>query len=72
MPDEIPVARYHSLALREETLPKCLQIVARSDDGEVMAVQHRTSPVYGLQFHPESIMTPDGMAILQNFIAIVS
>lgn len=72
MPEEIPVARYHSLALREETLPKCLQIVARSDDGEVMAVQHRTSPVYGLQFHPESIMTPDGMAILQNFIAIVS
>ena len=72
MPEEIPVARYHSLALREETFPKCLQIVARSDDGEVMAVQHRTSPVYGLQFHPESIMTPDGMAILQKFIAIVS
>ena len=48
MPEEIPVARYHSLALKEETLPECLQIVARSDDGEVMAVQHQTNPVYGL------------------------
>ena len=68
LPDQIPVARYHSLSLQEKTLPECLQIVSRADDGEVMAVQHRTYPVYGLQFHPESIMTPDGMVILKNFL----
>ena len=72
MPEEIPVARYHSLALKEETLPECLQIIARSDDDEIMAVRHQTNPVYGLQFHPESIMTPDGMTILQNFITLIS
>ena len=68
LPDQIPVARYHSLSLQEKTLPECLQIVSRADDGEVMAVQHRTYSVYGLQFHPESIMTPDGMIILKNFL----
>ena len=72
MPEEIPVARYHSLALKEETLPECLQIIARSDDDEIMAVRHQTNPVYGLQFHPESIMTPDGMTILQNFITLIA
>ena len=69
--DEIKVARYHSLALKAETLPQCLEITATSDDGEVMAVQHREYPIYGLQFHPESIMTPDGKKILQNFCGIV-
>ena len=69
--EEIPVARYHSLAVLEETLPECLLVTARADDGEVMAVQHRVYPVYGLQFHPESIMTPDGKQILKNFLEVV-
>lgn len=68
LPDSIPVARYHSLALLEETLPECLKVTARTEDGEVMAVQHKTYPVYGLQFHPESILTPDGKAIVKNFL----
>lgn len=66
--DTIPVARYHSLALIEDTLPECLTITARTDDGEVMAVKHKTYPVYGLQFHPESILTPDGNMIVKNFL----
>ncbi|SHL03455.1 anthranilate synthase component 2 [Selenomonas ruminantium] len=62
------VARYHSLAAEENTLPECLQVTARTADGEVMAVQHRDYPIYGVQFHPESIMTPSGKIILENFI----
>ena len=68
LPDTIPVARYHSLALIEDTLPECLTITARTDDGEVMAVKHKNYPVYGLQFHPESILTPDGNKIVKNFL----
>ena len=68
LPEEIPVARYHSLALLEETLPDCLKVTARADDGEIMAVRHREQNVCGLQFHPESILTPDGRVILQNWI----
>lgn len=65
---EITVARYHSLAADKETLPECLSITAETSDGEVMAVEHSNLPVYGLQFHPESVLTPDGEAIIQNFI----
>ncbi|MCR4903882.1 MAG: aminodeoxychorismate/anthranilate synthase component II [Butyrivibrio sp.] len=68
LPAKIKVARYHSLSLKEGTLPSCLKVTARADDGEIMAVQHKEYPVYGLQFHPESIMTPDGKKMLQNFI----
>ncbi len=64
----IPAGRYHSLAAVRETLPACLRVVAETDDGEVMAVQHTSLPVFGLQFHPESILTPDGKQILANFI----
>ena len=64
----IPAARYHSLAAAEEKLPDCLKVTARTRDGEVMAVMHREHPVYGLQFHPESILTPDGPLILKNFL----
>lgn len=67
-PETAPVARYHSLAADAGTLPDCLKITARADDGEVMAVQHVQYPIYGVQFHPESIMTPDGKTMLQNFI----
>lgn len=67
-PEVAPVARYHSLAVDADTLPECLKITALTADGEVMAVQHKAYPVYGVQFHPESIMTPDGKQILRNFI----
>ena len=70
LPGTIPVARYHSLALIEETLPECLTITARTTDGEVMAVMHKEYPVYGVQFHPESILTPDGGVILKNFLGM--
>ena len=67
-PGEAPVARYHSLAVEPETLPPCLKAVTSTRDGEVMAVCHRDYPIYGVQFHPESIMTPDGRQMLINFI----
>lgn len=62
------VARYHSLAADANDLPACLRVVAEVDDGEIMAVMHKTLPIYGLQFHPESIMTPNGKQILKNFM----
>jgi anthranilate synthase component 2 len=68
LPEEIQAARYHSLAADGGTLPEELQVVATADDGEIMAVAHREYPLYGLQFHPESIMTPQGNVILQNFV----
>ena len=67
-PETAPVARYHSLAAKEATIPDCLKVTARTEDGEIMAVQHKDYQVYGLQFHPESIMTPDGKAMLNRFI----
>ena len=67
-PPIAPVARYHSLAADAGTIPECLNITARTTDGEVMAVQHKEAPIYGVQFHPESIMTPDGRQMLRNFI----
>ena len=69
--EEIKVARYHSLALKAETLPECLEITSTADDGETMAVQHKEYPIYGLQFHPESIMTPEGSCILRNFCELI-
>lgn len=69
LPESFPVARYHSLAVDPDTVPECLQVTAIADDGEVMAVRHRDFPVHGLQFHPESIMTPDGKAMLANFLS---
>ena len=69
--DGIPlgkVARYHSLAADASTIPDELVVTATTQDGEVMAVMHKELPVYGVQFHPESIMTPDGKKMLSNFI----
>lgn len=68
LPEVVPVARYHSLAALEATMPDCLKITARTEDGEIMAVAHREFPVYGMQFHPESILTPDGEKMLKNFL----
>lgn len=71
MRQEIPAARYHSLTALKQKLPDCLRITAQTAEGEVMAVEHREYPVYGLQFHPESILTPDGAQIIGNFLKIV-
>ncbi|MBE5825990.1 MAG: aminodeoxychorismate/anthranilate synthase component II [Butyrivibrio sp.] len=67
-PESAPVARYHSLAADPGTMPDCLIVTATTGDGDIMAVQHRDYPIYGVQFHPESIMTPDGKAMLESFI----
>lgn len=67
-PETAPVARYHSLAADAATIPDQLKVTALTTDGEVMAVQHVKYPIYGVQFHPESIMTPNGKQMLQNFI----
>lgn len=64
----VQVARYHSLSVQESTLPQELEVTARSDDGEIMAMRHREYPIYGLQFHPESVMTPEGSAMIRNFL----
>ena len=69
-PERFPVARYHSLAADPESLPECLRCIAQTDEGEIMAVQHTEYPIYGLQFHPESILTPEGKTILKNFITL--
>ena len=70
MEAEIKAARYHSLALKEDTIPEELKVIGTALDGEVMAVEHREYPVYGLQFHPESILTPNGKKILENFFEV--
>ena len=69
--DPFPAARYHSLAAVEDTLPGALRVTARSDEGEVMAVEHTGYPIFGVQFHPESVMTPDGKQIIENFMEVV-
>lgn len=68
MNEKEEVARYHSLSAYKESLPECLRITAESDDGEIMAVEHKEAKIYGLQFHPESILTPNGMTMLKNFL----
>jgi len=74
LPNPMQVMRYHSLVIEPATLPQDLDVVARAEDdpSEIHAVRHRDHPVWGVQFHPESIMTPDGKALLQNFIALAS
>lgn len=68
--EPLRVGRYHSLAAGEDALPACLRVVARSKDGEVMAVQHKEHPTFGLQFHPESILTPQGRAMAEAFVRL--
>lgn len=68
LPDSIKVARYHSLAAIRDTLPSCLTVTAQTEDGEVMAVSHSDYPVFGVQFHPESILTEKGEGIIRNFL----
>ena len=68
LPEEIEVARYHSLAADPDTLPDCLEVTAVSDEGEIMAVKHRIYPIHGVQFHPESILTPQGRTMMEGFL----
>jgi para-aminobenzoate synthetase component 2 len=70
LPNPFEAARYHSLVVREDSLPPELAVTARSDDGVVMAVAHRGRSVFGVQFHPESVLTPEGEKLLGNFLAI--
>ena len=70
VPDPFPATRYHSLAVEKGTLPPCLEISATAEDGEIMGLRHREYPVHGIQFHPESILTEEGMHILQNFLML--
>ncbi len=72
LPNPFPAARYHSLLVDEETLPPELKVVAYTADGEVMGLMHESSPLYGLQFHPESILTEEGRQIISNFLDIPS
>jgi anthranilate synthase component 2 len=70
LPNPFEAARYHSLVVLRDELPAELELTAWSDDGLVMATQHRSLPRFGVQFHPESILTPDGPAIVRNFLAL--
>lgn len=69
--DSFQAARYHSLAAVRDKLPEVLRVTAEAEDGEIMAVEHTEYPIYGVQFHPESVMTPDGKVMIQNFINVV-
>ncbi len=68
LPSPFTATRYHSLAIRPETAPACLAIDAQTEDGEIMAVHHKTRPIFGLQFHPESIASEHGHALIQAFL----
>ena len=70
MKSEITVARYHSWAVEKENLPHELEMVSATNDGMIMALQHKKYPLFGVQFHPESFMTPNGLQMLQNFYTI--
>ena len=69
LPKQFTVNRYHSLAIEKSSVPKVLEVTAWTDDGEIMGVRHKTLPIEGVQFHPESILTEHGHAMLKNFLA---
>jgi anthranilate synthase/aminodeoxychorismate synthase-like glutamine amidotransferase len=70
LPNPITATRYHSLAVERKSLPSCLEVSAEAEDGEIMGLRHREYPVEGIQFHPESILTKEGMNILKNFLKL--
>lgn len=72
LPSPYPVTRYHSLIVESATLPFCLEVTAQTDDGLIMGLQHKTKPIHGVQFHPESIATEHGHALLKNFTDILN
>jgi anthranilate synthase/aminodeoxychorismate synthase-like glutamine amidotransferase len=69
LPTLFEAGRYHSLVVERSSFPACLEIIAESDDGEIMALRHREFPVQGVQFHPESVLTRDGQKILASFLS---
>jgi anthranilate synthase/aminodeoxychorismate synthase-like glutamine amidotransferase len=68
LPNPFPAGRYHSLLVYPENLPDCLEISAQTDEGEIMGLRHKDYPVEGIQFHPESVLTPQGKRIIRNFL----
>ncbi len=70
LPEKIEAARYHSLIAKRESIPDALEIIAQDEMGEIMAVAHKHVDIFGLQFHPESVLTPDGETIIRNFLKI--
>lgn len=68
LPRDIQVGRYHSWVVQAEDLPDCLEVTALSDEGQIMALRHKEYDVHGIQFHPESILTPDGRTMIENFV----
>ena len=68
LPDPLTVGRYHSLAADKTCIPEILEITARTEDGEIMGVRHKHLAVEGVQFHPESVLTPDGPTLMENFL----
>ena len=72
LPDPFAATRYHSLLLERDSLPECLEVTAWTEEGEIMGMRHRELPVWGVQFHPESILTVTGMDILKNFLEMTS
>jgi anthranilate synthase/aminodeoxychorismate synthase-like glutamine amidotransferase len=69
LPNPFEATRYHSLIVRRESLPACLEVTAETAEGEVMGLQHRVHPIHGVQFHPESVLTAEGMKLLANFLS---
>ena len=72
LPNPLTCTRYHSLAIERESLPECLEITAWTADGEIMGLAHRTRPIHGVQFHPESIATEHGHDLLANFLDLAN
>jgi anthranilate synthase/aminodeoxychorismate synthase-like glutamine amidotransferase len=72
LPNPFEATRYHSLLVKRETLPSCLEITAETAEGEIMGLRHRTHPIHGVQFHPESILTLEGKHLLKNFLELPS
>lgn len=68
LPEEVPCGRYHSLIVEDASVPECLWVTARDTDGQIMGLEHKELPIYGVQFHPESILTQAGKQILINFL----
>jgi len=68
MPNPFAATRYHSLVIKRESIPDCLEVTAQTDEGEVMGIRHKNLPIWGVQFHPESILTENGRTILRNFL----
>ena len=70
LPSPFSAARYHSLTVVSDSLPACLEVTARSEDGTIMGISHRTSPIHGIQFHPESVASDHGAALLKSFLTL--